>query len=165
MNRTRTRRAGPARAAGAASARRRPGHPSFFDRVLFEDGWPGHRRAEATPFFERQCRHDERQITKTQQQSPLRKQLVPDVTRGCGEPDPARLAPGGAVDLALVADGEAARRLLGDEDGVAHPAAGMAVPGLDLFPEAQPSELQLRQLFPDLALEAVLLVLPLTLAA
>jgi hypothetical protein len=37
----------------SASAWRRPGHPSLFDRSLLLSGWPGHRRAEATPFFER----------------------------------------------------------------------------------------------------------------
>jgi hypothetical protein len=41
----------------------------------------------------------------------------------------------------------------------------MAVLGLDFFPEAQGPELQLRQLLPDLALEAILVVFVLPLAA
>src|SRR5579864_2762584 len=89
----------------------------------------------------------------------LRKQLVPDVARGRGQADAARLAPGGAIDLVLVADEEITPGLLGDKDRIAHPAAVVPVLGLDLFPQPQPAELELGKLLLDLAAQARLVVL------
>src|SRR5215470_5429470 len=53
----------------------------------------------------------------------LRKQLVADEARGWRQPDPARPAPTGPVDLSLVADLEHPGRFVCDEDRVAHLAA------------------------------------------
>src|SRR5581483_7297220 len=73
--------------------------------------------------------------------------------------------PGGTVDLLLVADREAPLGALGDEDRVAHLAARTLVLGLHFLPEADPAEFQLRQLFLDLAPQAVLLGFARALAA
>jgi hypothetical protein len=45
---------------------------------------------------------------------------------------------------------------LSDKYGVAHLPPGAAVSCLDLLPEAQPTDLQLRQLFLDLSAKALL---------
>src|ERR1700758_2097567 len=96
------------------------------------------------------------------------KQLVHNVARRRGQARAARLAPACAVYFLLVTNGEPARGLLCNEDRIAHPASRASRAPLlrpDFLPEPQPSELQLGKLFPDFALQAVLLVLVLTFAS
>src|SRR5271166_6097832 len=95
----------------------------------------------------------------------FRKQPVPDVAGGGGQAQAAWFAPDRAVDFVFIANLEPAGHVLGDEDGVAHLPARPRVLGFDLFPEAQPTQLELRQLLLDLTLEAVLFAFTLALAA
>src|ERR1700752_5242368 len=96
--------------------------------------------------------------------SSARKQLVANVARCRRQADTARLAPGRPVDLFLVADLQAARNLLGDEDRVAHPAARLAIPGLHFLPELDRADLELGQFLTDLAAQATTLALIFTTA-
>src|SRR5258708_15445119 len=80
---------------------------------------------------------------------PLREQLVANVTRGWGQTNASRLTPCRLVDLFLITDGETTGCFIRDEYSVAHLPARSAVPGLDLFPEPQRSQLQLRKLLSD----------------
>jgi hypothetical protein len=67
----------------------------------------------------------------------------------------SRLTPCRLVDLFLVADGETTGRFIRDEYSVAHLPARSAVPGFDLFPEPQPSQLELRKLLSDFSPQAI----------
>src|SRR5262245_63400044 len=88
-----------------------------------------------------------------------RKQLVANIARRRRQADTARLAPCRLVDLLLVADLQAARNPLGDEDGITHPAARLAVPGLHFLPKLDRADLELGQFLADLAAQAAPLAL------
>jgi len=59
--------------------------------------------------------------------------FITDVTRGGRQTNAARLAPRRFVDLFLVSDGETARRIFRDENGVAHLAADLRFLALTSF--------------------------------
>jgi len=86
---------------------------------------------------------------------PLREQLVANVTRGWGQANASRLTPCGLVDLFLITDSETTGRFVRDEYSIAHLPARSAVPGFDLFPEPQPSQLELRKLLSNFPPQAI----------
>src|SRR5262249_15616671 len=88
-----------------------------------------------------QCRPDPE--GRRAEMASAREKLVADVARCRRQADAARLAPGGSVDLFLVADLQAAGNLLGHEDRIAHLTAGHAVLGLHFLPELDRTELEL----------------------
>jgi hypothetical protein len=80
---------------------------------------------------------------------PLREQLVANVTRGWGQTNASRLTPCRFVDLFHITDDETTGHFIRNEHSVAHLPARSAVPGLDLFPEPQLSQLELGKLLSD----------------
>ena len=54
-----------------------------------------------------------------------------------------------------ITDGETTGRFIRDEYSVAHLPARSAVPGFNLFPEPQPSQLELRKLLSDFPPQAI----------
>jgi len=81
--------------------------------------------------------------------------LVANVTRGWGQANASRLTPCGLVDLFLITDSETTGRFVRDEYSIAHLPARSAVPGFDLFPEPQPSQLELRKLLSNFPPQAI----------
>jgi hypothetical protein len=87
----------------------------------------------------RNSRHRRRCLMIWSGSLPLREKLVANETRGWGQTNASRLTPCRLVDLFLITDDETTGRFIRDEYSVAHFPARSPVPGLDLFPEPQPS--------------------------
>jgi len=87
-----------------------------------------------------------------------------DVSRCWRQPDAARLAPDGPIDLIFIADLQCARCLSDDEDRIAHLSTGTPILDGNLFPEADTSKSQFRKFFLDLPAQAILLGLATPLA-
>ena len=87
-----------------------------------------------------------------------------DVSGSRRQPDAARLAPDGPIDLIFIADLQCAGCLSDHEDRIAHLATGTPILDGNLFPEADTSKSQFRKFFLDLPAQAILLGLATALA-
>jgi hypothetical protein len=90
--------------------------------------------------------------------------MLDDVSGSRRQPDAARLAPDGPIDLVFIADLQRARCLFDDEDRIAHLSTGTPILDGNLFPEADTSKSQFWKLFLNLPAQAILLGLATPLA-
>lgn len=90
--------------------------------------------------------------------------MLDDVSGSRCQPDAARLAPDGTIDLVLIADLQRARCLPDDEDRITHLSTGPTILGGDLFPETDTSQSQLGKLLLDFPVQTIFLGLATALA-